>query len=201
MASEKTQPRTTSLKRRNFYIDKDFQTIFIIKFCALVAGGALLTIAFLYLMSRYSTTVSIVKARVMVMTTGDFLLPLLVQTVLVVTLVVSLAAAVVTLFVSHKIAGPLYRFKQTFKDLSMGNFSNQVRLRKEDQLQEVATEFNQMITAVRGQIHAANASLDAVKTHLDTIGEFNVEEHKRKQFTDLKQKVHDLEKALHFFRT
>jgi methyl-accepting chemotaxis protein len=171
------------------------------KFCALVAGGAVLTTLFLYILSRYSTTVSIVKARVVVTTTGDFILPLLIQTLIVVTFIVSIAAGVVTLFVSHKIAGPLYRFKQSFKDLSLGNFTNQVRLRKDDQLHEVATEFNQMINNVRGQIVAANDSLDGIKSHMEAIGEFSVDDNKRKHFSELKHRIHELEKALKFFRT
>jgi nitrogen fixation/metabolism regulation signal transduction histidine kinase len=121
-------------RRRNVYIDKDFQNRFIFKFCALVAVGAGLTIGLLYLWSMQSTTVSFVQAKVKVMTTADFILPVMIQTVLIVMGFVSLASIAVTLIVSHKIAGPLFRFRQTFKDLASGNFSSQVRLRKGDQL-------------------------------------------------------------------
>ena len=187
-------------RRRNVYIDKDFQTRFILKFCALVAAGAVLTIGLLYLLSMQSTTVSFVQARVKVMSTADFLLPVMAQTVLIVTVLVSVVSIAVTLIVSHKIAGPLFRFKQTLKELSSGNFSNQVRLRKGDQLIEVADDFNQMITVVRARLIEAKKALALVQVDIDTIGEFNVDDSKRKIFHDLQQKVRDLEKALEFFK-
>ncbi|NTV29254.1 MAG: methyl-accepting chemotaxis protein [Candidatus Omnitrophica bacterium] len=188
-------------RRRNYYIDKDFQTKFVLRFCALVGGGAVLIILGLCILTRLSTTVSIVKSRVVVMTTADFLFPLLVQTVVIVTIAVGILTAIFTLLVSHKIAGPLYRFKQSFRELSQGNFSSQVRLRKDDQLHEVATEFNQMINAVRNQVHEANLATQAIKKELDEIGEFNIEDQKRHRFTEIKLQVQELEKALRFFNT
>jgi len=196
-----SQPVAKGFRRRNYYIDKDFQTKFITKFCALVGGGAALTILVLYLFTRLSTTVSIVKSRVVVMTTADFLLPLLMQTVVIVMVAVGVATIVFTLIVSHKIAGPLYRFKQVFRELEEGNFSAQVRLRKDDQLHEVAGDFNRMINAVRNQIHEANVATQAIQDSIEAIGEFNVEDQKRHKFTELKLKVQELEKALKFFRT
>jgi methyl-accepting chemotaxis protein len=187
-------------KRRKFYIDSVVQGGFIIKFCSLVGAGSVVMVGLLYLLARFSTTVSIIKSRVVVTSTADFILPLLVQTVVIVTVFVSIATVFMALFVSHKIAGPLYRFKQTFKELGSGNFTNQVRLRKDDQLQEVGGEFNQMITSVRNQVHQAQESLSGIKKDVDAIGDFGIEDTKRKQFTDLKHKLSDLEKALKFFK-
>ncbi len=187
-------------KRSNYYIDKDFQSKFIVKFCGLVVVGAALTIVLLYFMAQYATTVSIVKARVQVMTATDFILPFLLQTVVIVTILVGLGSVGVTLFVSHKIAGPLFRFKQTLKELSSGNFSHQVRLRKDDQLQTFATEFNDMITVIRDKVRAAEQELAAVQKDIHLIGDFNGDEQKRKQFADLKHKVATLEKTIKFFR-
>ncbi|MBI3601967.1 MAG: hypothetical protein HY209_03645 [Candidatus Omnitrophica bacterium] len=176
-------------QRHNFYIDKDFQTKFIIKFCLIVCAGALLTIAFLYYLARLSTTVAIINSRVTVMTTSDFIMPLLIQTVIVVMVFVSMATIMVTLFVSHKIAGPLYRFKQTFKELSQGRFTNQVKLREGDQLQEVAGDFNQMITTVRTQVQTAQEQLAAIKKDVEQSGD-----------AGLKGKFQQLEKAVNFFK-
>ncbi|NLE64521.1 MAG: methyl-accepting chemotaxis protein [Elusimicrobia bacterium] len=197
-----TQPITSKVyKRRQYFIDKDFQSGFILKFLGVVAAGSGLTVILLYLFSLHSTTVAFVNARVTVMTTADFLVPILLQTMAVVTVLVSLGAAVVMVFVSHKIAGPLYRFKQTFRELGNGNFTNQVRLRKGDQLHEVASDFNQMITALRNQIHAIDAALTDVRSAMEAIGEYNVEDNKRKHFLELRQKVQELERAASFFKT
>jgi len=98
-------------RRRIRVVRMGFQRNFILKFCAVVAAGGLLTIGILYVLALRSTTVSIVDSRVAVKSTADFLLPVLIQTVLVVVVLTSAAAIAVTLFVSHRIAGPLYRLK------------------------------------------------------------------------------------------
>lgn len=136
-------------KRKVFFIEKSFQAKFILKFCALVAAGSLCTIGLLYYLAMHSTTVAIANSRVMVKSTADFLLPMLVQTVVVVTILVSLAAILVTLYVSHKIAGPLYRLKKGMREVGEGNFSNEIKLRRFDQLRDIAEEFNRMLARLK----------------------------------------------------
>lgn len=135
-------------KRRNYFIDKPFQTRFILKFCFLVIAAGLVTIGFLYYFSMQSMTVSIVNSRVVVKTTADFLLPVLIQTVVVVTILVGLATMFVTMFVSHKIAGPLFHFRKCLKAVGDGDFS-EIKLRKMDQLQELAKDFNDMVRKLK----------------------------------------------------
>ncbi|MBF0386765.1 MAG: hypothetical protein HQL20_02785 [Candidatus Omnitrophica bacterium] len=192
---------TPNIKRGNYYISKDFQARFILRFCALVVLGSLATIVVLYTFCANSTTVSIVGARVKVMTTDDFLLPILCQTIVIVTLLVGAATVAVTLFMSHKIAGPLYRFKETLKELVAGNFTSQVRLRKGDELSAFSDEFNQMIAVIGEKVRALEHRLSWIKKNIDSIGEANISESKRREYADLKQKVADLEKTLRFFRT
>ncbi|MBF0620240.1 MAG: hypothetical protein HQL19_08755 [Candidatus Omnitrophica bacterium] len=188
-------------KRSNYYISREFQTRFIVRFCFLVALGSFATMALLYSFASNSTTVSIVQARIRVMTTADFLFPFLAQTVIVVTFLVGAASAAVTLYMSHKIAGPLFRFKETLKELVSGNFTNQVKLRKGDELLAFSDEFNEMITVIRDKVRLAEQRLSAVQKDIHAIGENNVEEGKRRQFNDLKQKVVELERTFRFFRT
>ncbi len=53
--------------------------------------------------------------------------------------------AVGTVFLSHKVAGPLYRFKKVFEELNEGNLTLRVRLRKDDRAQELVPEMNKFI--------------------------------------------------------
>lgn len=131
-------------KRKTYFIEKSFQAKFITKFCMLVIAGVLLTMGILYFLSMRSTTVVIVNSEVVVKTTADFLLPILIQTVVVVMILVSIATIMMTLFISHKIAGPLYRLKKAMRDLGEGDFSTEINLRKLDQLKDIAQEFNNM---------------------------------------------------------
>ncbi len=49
-----------------------------------------------------------------------------------------------SIFLTHKIAGPLYRFQQSCRDVSSGNLSLRIKLRRFDEAQEIAKTFNEM---------------------------------------------------------
>jgi nitrogen fixation/metabolism regulation signal transduction histidine kinase len=139
-------------RRKNYFIERSFQAKFIVKFCILVGAGGLLTIGMLYLLAMRSTTVAIVNSEVLVKTTADFLLPILIQTVSVVVFLVSITTIIVTLFVSHKIAGPLYRLKKAMHDLGEGDFSAEINLRRFDQLKDIAQDFNNMARRLKSRL-------------------------------------------------
>lgn len=190
-----------SYKRRIYFIEKKFQTNFILKFCTLVAVGGLLTIGILYLLAMKSTTVSVVNSRVVVRTTADFILPILIQTVVIVTIIVSLATMIVALFVSHKIAGPLYHFKKVMQALSEGDFSSDFRIRHLDQLQDIADVFNKMIARVRSELKSLKDNFYSLKEKLDNISEQEISEHKRAIFSELKRISQELNKIINYFKT
>lgn len=194
------RPQGVNYKRRIYFIEKQFQTRFILKFCAIVAIGGLLTIGIIYLLAMQSTTVSFINSRVVVRTTADFILPILIQTVVIVMIIVSLATIVVTLFVSHKIAGPLYRFKKVIKALEEGDFSEDFRIRLHDQLQDLAGAFNNMITKTRFQIKALRDNFLSLKERLDNISEHEIAEHKRSILSELKGIASELNRIIHHFK-
>lgn len=187
-------------KRRILFIEKKFQAKFILKFCALVLLGGLLTVGMLYLFAMQSTTVSIVDSRVVVRTTADFLLPVLIQTVLIVTVIVSIATISVTLFISHKIAGPLYRFKKTFDELAEGDFSGDFRIRHLDQLQDLASNFNRMITRLREHLGLLKSNFITLKEKVDKIAEHETSPAGRSLLAELKESCERLKKAFDYFK-
>lgn len=52
------------------------------------------------------------------------------------------------IILSHRTAGPLYHFKRVFESIASGNHAARVRLRPNDEFQEVAASFNQMMDSV-----------------------------------------------------
>lgn len=187
-------------KRKNYFIEKSFQSKFIFKFCALVFLGGALTIGILYFVGMRSTTVSIVNSRVVVRSTADFLLPVLIQTVLIVMVFVSLATILVTLFISHKIAGPLYHLKKAIQLLSEGDFSNGFVIRSTDQLQDLALSFNNMIARVRLEIKALKGKAGSLKERLGLIQDEDLPEEKREHLKELKSVSEDLNKNIGYFK-
>ena len=187
-------------KRRQYFIDRKFQSDYIIKFCALVVLGGLLTIGLLYLLAMRSTTVSIVDSRVVVRSTADFLLPLLVQTVAVVTILIGIAVMVVAVLLSHKIAGPLYRFQKEIKNLENGDFTTEFRIRKMDQLQDLAENFNQMIKKTREELTQLKTNFISLKEKIDGISEQELSENKRHALSEMKRISQELNRIIHYFK-
>jgi methyl-accepting chemotaxis protein len=188
-------------RRREYFIEKKFQSRFILKFCTLVIVGGLLTIGLLYLLTMQSTTVSVVNSRVVVRSTADFLLPILIQTVVTVMMVVGLATIAVTLFISHKIAGPLYRFKKIIQVLSEGDFSVDFRLRHLDQLQDIALAFNYTISKIRAELNAIKEGLLSLEKKLDSISEQEIVNQKKPILNELKTIAKDLSEKIGRFKT
>ena len=186
--------------RRNYFIAKKFQATFILKFCSLVILGGLLTIGLVYFFASQATTVSIVNSRVMVRSTADFILPLLIQTVAVVIILVGLATILVALLFSHKIAGPLYRFKKVLEQLEGGNFSSTFSIRNFDQLQVLADSLNQVVVKNREQLALLKKVLGTLENKLDKLTASASDEQKI-HISELKSVVLDAKNKLDYFKT
>lgn len=59
----------------------------------------------------------------------------------------------ISAILSHKMAGPVYRFEQTCKAIAKGDFSQRVHLRKGDDLTDLQDEFNKMMDRVEAEIN------------------------------------------------
>lgn len=186
--------RSPQFKRSHFYIEKDFQIRFIMQFCLLLILGSALTISITYWMAGHSTTVAFANGRVGVHTTADYLLPLLSQTILIQLGIIALATVAMTLLISHKIAGPLYRLKTMLKSLAEGDVSTPMRLRQGDQLQNVATEYNLAISQLNYKIKKVQTDMAAISAKTTRMDEQAVR-------IQIKQDIDDLNKMLSLFKT
>ena len=64
-----------------------------------------------------------------------------------------LLVIIISAIVSHRMAGPVYRFEQTCKQIAKGDFSQRVHLRKGDQLTELQQEFNTMMDEIEKRLN------------------------------------------------
>jgi methyl-accepting chemotaxis protein len=55
----------------------------------------------------------------------------------------------VSVFVSHKIAGPVFRFEEMTKIVANGNLTQEIHLRTGDELHDLEVDFNKMIVSLR----------------------------------------------------
>jgi len=151
-------------RRRNYLIDRRFQARFVLRFCALAVAGALITGIVLYLLSKDTVTTAFVNSRLSIVSTADYILPLIIGASLASVVVVGIATAIVVVFLSHRIAGPLFNIERSLKNIGEGDLSSEVTLRSDDQIRQLADITNQMRNDLKEKVLA-------LKNEADKLGE------------------------------
>jgi len=147
-------------KRRQFYIKKEFQFRFILKFCLLILLGAAISTCLLVFLSQGSLTYSLENSKLVIKNTSMAILPAVIYTNLITLGLTSLAVITVTLFVSHKIAGPLFRFEEDLKIIGKGDLTKIIRLRQEDQISDLAQSLNEMTSNLHDKVENIQNRMD-----------------------------------------
>ena len=139
-------------KRRNYYIARKFQRDFILKFCGLVALGALLSGAIVYAMSMATVSMAFERSRLVMKSTADYILPAVLLAGAVVIVLIGIAAVAVTLYASHRIAGAVYRMEKNLEQITYGNLKMRMHLRHDDQLKPLGVSIDVMAQVLRSRI-------------------------------------------------
>ena len=113
--------------------------------------------------TKGSTTVAIENTKVMVKGTEDFILPVIVTTVLSVAFFASLVVFVSTLLVTHRIAGPIYRLSQEVEKLKKGDLTRSFKIRNKDEFQDLARNLHEMSLVLRENYSALKIKIDGLK--------------------------------------
>ena len=184
--------KTYKKRRKVHYIKKEFQMVFIIKFCLLVILGAIVSGAVIYLVSQGSATTVFENSRIRIKSTADFILPAVLLSTAVVTVLVGLASVIVTLYASHKIAGPIYRIEKDLEKVILGDLRVKFNLRKKDQLQALAT----MIEALVGNLGEDIKELRQTRNELAKIFEGMRHNCDQACLLDAEKKLQEIDKRL-----
>jgi len=178
-------------KRRHYFIDKSFQTKFIIKFAYIVVLSSAFIAVLLLFFLRNSTTVAIENTHVYVKSTSDFILPVVIQIILWVSVFASLAVIILTLLISHKISGPLYRLKKEIDRLKKGELNLNFNTRSNDQLKNLSQALVDMNTILKDKILFLQKEFTALSSLLKS-GPLSPE---------IERQIKAIEEILSFFRT
>jgi methyl-accepting chemotaxis protein len=74
-----------------------------------------------------------------------------------------------SIVISHRIAGPLYRFRQVFKAIAGGDLSVRVHLRRRDYLKREAASCNTMIASLKERLQRLNRERRRLRASLDDL--------------------------------
>jgi len=139
-------------KRTHYFIKKEFQFKFILRFCLIILAGVVISTSLVFLFSQGTLTSSFHQSRLVIKNTAVAILPAVIYTNLITLGLISMAAIVVTLFVSHKIAGPLFRFEKEIKEIGQGDLTKKMGLRKKDQITDMADSLNKMTASLHEKV-------------------------------------------------
>ena len=159
--------KQAGFKRRQYYINRKFQTGFIFRFVLVLILGAVLSVVITLLTTTSTLTSSYNGARLVIEKTSWAILPSVIMTHLVSTLVVGVVAIVVTLLVSHKIAGPMFRFEKDIEEISEGNLQKKIHIRDGDQFGKVAKSLNVMVENLNKRVTEVRQELDELVEHAE----------------------------------
>lgn len=158
---------TRAYKRRRYFIDRPLQTKYLLLTILLLLVYTALFSLILFLppilsLAGDATIADQANAARTLLTLHTHVWPALG--------VVILVMAVVSIFVTHRMAGPVYRFKQVLGEISGGNLEVAVQLRRKDDLQDLAEVFNGVVEELRefvATLRAEHANMDGCIRELE----------------------------------
>lgn len=155
--------------RRRKFINPRFQTSFILKFCLILILGCLVSVALTYMTTSGTLTSTYADSRLTIQNTSMAIMPSVITTNLITTGVLSVIAILLTLVVSHKIAGPMFRFEKDIHRIAAGDLSSRIHIRSGDQFEDVVVSLNHMIDSLNTSLSAIRTSADAVAAKAEQL--------------------------------
>ena len=155
---------STVNRRKKYFIKKEFQLGFILKFCTILLAGIVISTVLLILLSRGTLTSSFENSQLTIKNTAAAILPSILLCNLLTLGLITIVTIVLTLLVSHKLAGPMFRFQKEIERMGAGNLTQKIQLRDKDQIESLAISLDSMREALREKIQTMQGQIEKVLT-------------------------------------
>ncbi len=192
----------TKFRRRNFFIKKGFQAKFILRFILIIFLGIVVSSGIVYYLTSKRIEEVYYRSHIKIASTGEIIYPILLTANIITLGIIIVVTIIITLLISHKIAGPLYRIEKSIHEIGEGNLAFKIYLRAKDELITLAEIFNNMITKLRGRIERIQ---DAANYMDSTINQWTVikkmdKKALSKDITAIQKKANEIEKVIATFK-
>jgi methyl-accepting chemotaxis protein len=176
-------------RRRNYFIKKELQGRYIFSFFIFVICGSIIFTIIFNLLSANTLTVVYENYNLRMGKTPFILLKETLYAYWIFIVSGGLLVVIMSMFLTHRFAGPIYRFEKSVEEMLRGNFDFEIRLRRKDEGKELAAMMNQLISTISSKVSEMRDLTDAIelklKDALESVG------HTEK----VKEASHDLTKA------
>ena len=165
---------TRRFKRRNYFINKEFQGKAIFHYFLLVLAGSIL---FSLIFSFFSSnTLSIVydNYHLKLGTTPEILMNKIFSTQWIFIVVGGAFVILITLFLTHRVAGPFYRFEKSMDEMISKDVSGTITLRQKDEGKELAeriNRFNAILSDDLAHLQQLNKETAALAADMETASD------------------------------
>ena len=139
-------------QRRWYFIKSTFNIKMLLLFFVVLILGVIILGFQLYIFSSSELDTRLFQAHTRIMNSWEILLPTIILTTISVFILVFIITLYMVIYLSHKIAGPLYKFEIIADEIGNGNFKVNVKLRKKDELIPLETAFNNMLDNLHSKI-------------------------------------------------
>ena len=139
-------------RRRNFFIKKSFQSSFSSRFAILIVLEAVLMVVLFSYLSRGTLTTGYQGAEFTIEKTARFFFATFAIVASITAVAIALVGMAIFIVLSHRIAGPAHRLQNSLREIGSGNLTYRVRLRKKDELAELAEELNRLTESLDGKV-------------------------------------------------
>jgi methyl-accepting chemotaxis protein len=191
--------------RRAVFIDRHFQGEFILKFVLLLLVGTSVFVLAAYLVLDRRLEDTYYSAHYAVKSTGEILLPTLLILGGIFIVVLGAAAVVITLYVSHHIAGPLFAIRRYLENIARGDLDFEPKLRLRDQTTPLAESLTVALETLNARLvslhHGAAAMRESsarLSSRLEACTGHSTE--CRKEVRELLAREEALVRDMEFFR-
>ncbi len=131
-------------RRRRYFINRSVQSRHMGMTALIVFIIALITGWFVYSSIWYAITERVQNEPQLHQILAEINEILLMRSILVILAGIS-CAVILTLFISHRIAGPIFRIRRTLEELGEGNVPRKITLRQRDEFKELSEAVNSVI--------------------------------------------------------
>lgn len=193
-------------KRRHYFINKKFQTDFTLKFLVVIAITAIAALALFLYYSKGTLTAGYSGLEVKLLRTTDFFLPVLLVSTIGIIIISGIIGIIILILLSHRIAGPLFRFEKILGELYKGDLTLRFQLRYNDQFKDLADKINELSETMDGKIGTIKthtAEISRLISELQTASASNqsLKEVLDQPLDEITKKLLELQDAANYFNT
>lgn len=156
-------------KRLNYFINKEFQGRYIFNYFLLAVIGSILFIAALSFFSSNTLAIVYDNYHLQIGLTPGILFKKILSTQWLFVMFGGGMVSIVTLILTHRVAGPFYRFEKILDEMLNGDISKKIILRKKDEGKDLARKmntFNYMLGDKLSIMENFNAQIAVSSLHL-----------------------------------